>query len=199
MPNCPKCREPTFPEDQFCGVCGNPLGGGPPPFTPPTPSYGGGAKTQCPTCGFMNESDAFFCENDGTPLQKGVPPGPPIGVPPAPSPIATVNGVLVMPDQSEVPLPATTRVFGRNAFLRYIKEENTKEISRAHFTITQDSGAFYVQDGGPDPKNQQVWKASVNGTSVNGVLLQPGMRQRLNPNDVIDVAQLGLNLVFKVK
>jgi len=142
----------------------------------------------------MNESDAFFCEGDGTPLQRaGAAVFPAGGV----APIA--NGVVVMPDQSELPLPATTRVFGRTDFLRYIKPENAKEISRAHFTVTQENGVFYVQDGGPDPKNQQAWKTSVNRTSVNGVLLQPGVKQRLNSNDVIDVAQLGLNLVFKMK
>ncbi len=102
-----------------------------------------------------------------------------------------------MPDQSNMPLPATTRVFGRTDFLRYIKPENAKEISRVHFTVTQENGVFYVQDGGPDPNNPQAWKGSVNKTSVNGVLLQSGVKQRLNPNDVIDVAQLGLNLVFK--
>jgi pSer/pThr/pTyr-binding forkhead associated (FHA) protein len=104
-----------------------------------------------------------------------------------------------MPDQSELPLPVTMRVFGRTDFLRYVKPENAKEVSRVHFTVTQDNGVFFIQDGGPDPNNPQAWKASVNKTSVNGVLLQPGVKQRLNPNDVIDVAQLGLNLVFKTK
>lgn len=108
-----------------------------------------------------------------------------------------VSGMFVMPDQSEMPLPATTRVFGRTDFLRYIKPENAKEISRVHFTVTQENGVFYVQDGGHDPNNPVAWKGSVNKTTVNGVILQPGVKQRLNPNDVLDVAQLGLNLVFK--
>jgi len=121
------------------------------------------------------------------------------GVAPVAPTMSQVIGVVTMPDQSELQLPATTRVFGRTDFLRYIKPDNAKEISRAHFTVTQENGVFYVQDGGPDPKNQQVWKTSVNRTTVNGVLLQPGVRQQLNSNDVIDVAQLGLNLVFKIK
>jgi hypothetical protein len=185
----PSCRQPVFPDDLYCGVCGTPIAGGaPPPSQPPTmpmgPSVGGGVA--CPTCGFMNESDASFCERDGTPLGRG---GPGTGV----------SGLLVMPDKSETPLPATTRVFGRTDFIRHIKPDNAKEISRAHFTITQESGVFYIQDGGQDPTNPSAWKPSVNKTSVNGVMLQPNAKQRLNPNDVIDVAQLGLNIVFKTR
>ena len=80
-----------------------------------------------------------------------------------------------------------------------MKPENAKEVSRAHFTIVQESGEFYLQDGGPDPKNRQAWKRSVNGTSVNGALLEPSAKQKLNTNDVIDVSQLGINLTFKTR
>jgi predicted component of type VI protein secretion system len=90
-------------------------------------------------------------------------------------------------------------VFGRRDLMRYLKSENTKEVSRAHFTIMQEGGAFYLRDGGPDPKNPQVWKPSVNRTSINGTILQPGTKQKLNTNDVIDVSQLGLNLTFKTR
>jgi predicted component of type VI protein secretion system len=103
-----------------------------------------------------------------------------------------------MPDQSEVTLPQT-RVFGRSDLIRYLKPENAKEVSRAHFTIVQEGGAFYLQDGGPDPQNLQAWKPSINRTSVNGLLLEPGGKRKLNTNDVIDVSQLGLNLTFKTR
>jgi pSer/pThr/pTyr-binding forkhead associated (FHA) protein len=143
----------------------------------------------------MNEPDASFCEIDGTPLSR-VYPSPP-SAPPSPMPISGSIGVFVMPDQTEVTLPQTTRVFGRSDLIRFLKPENVKEVSRAHFTITQESGSFYIQDGGPDANNPQAWKASINHTSVNGVVLQPGAKHRLNNNDVIDVSQLGINLTFK--
>jgi len=104
-----------------------------------------------------------------------------------------------MPDQTEVALPQTTRVFGRSDLIRYLKPETAKEVSRAHFTIAPESGSYYIQDGGPDSNDPQTWKASINHTSVNGVVLQPGAKQKLNSNDVIDVAQLGINLTFKVR
>lgn len=144
----------------------------------------------------MNEPDASFCEIDGTPLSRA--PMQPAGQPIAQVvPIGPV-GLLVMPDKSELTLPQTNRVFGRSDLLKYLKAENAKEVSRVHFTITQENGVFYVQDGGADP-NTQAWKPSVNHTSVNGALLQPGSKQKLNSNDVIDVSQLGLNLVFKTR
>jgi len=150
---------------------------------------------RCPICGYMNESDSSFCERDGTSLQQGgaVVPGPaPVVVPPQ-----QANAVLVMPDKSEIRLSQARRVFGRSDFIRQLKPENVKEVSRAHFTITQEGGAFYVQDGGPDPNNPNGWKPSVNRTILNGVGLDAGEKRRLNDNDVIDVASIGLNMIFQ--
>jgi pSer/pThr/pTyr-binding forkhead associated (FHA) protein len=142
----------------------------------------------------MNELDSFFCELDGTPLSVAT--KPPIT---GPLPVSGPVGVLVMPDQSEVAIQQTRRVFGRKDLNKFLKPENVKEVSRVHFTIVQENGEFYLQDGGPDPKNRQAWKRSVNGTSVNGAILEPSAKQKLNINDVIDVSQLGINLTFKTR
>jgi hypothetical protein len=184
MSSCPNCRQPILPDDIYCGSCGTALPGRAPVAMPmpPLPIGAGRGPTTCPTCGQINEPDALFCERDGTPLS---------------APLPGAQGVLVMPDQSEITLPQTGRTLGRSDLLKYAKPENTKEISRGHFTITQEQGAFYVQDGGPDPANPNAWKPSKNGTAVNGVVLGPASKQKLNPNDVIDVAQLGLNMTFK--
>lgn len=151
----------------------------------------------CPTCGFMNEPDSSFCEQDGTPLQGAA------GMQPAATPVAVpapqVSGVLVMPDKSEVQLSQANRVFGRSDFMRQLTSENVKEVSRAHFTITNESGVFYIQDGGPDPNNPAGWKPSVNRTILNGMPLDAGEKRRLTNDDVIDVASLGLNLTFKTR
>lgn len=148
----------------------------------------------------MNDPGSFFCELDGTPLSSvTVPPTPSAFEATIPPPIVGPVGVLVMPDQSETTLPQTSRVFGRSDLIKYLKPENAKEVSRAHFTIMQESGSFYLKDGGPDPKDPQAWKPSINRTSINGVLLDPGAKQKLNTNDVIDISQLGLNLTFKAR
>jgi pSer/pThr/pTyr-binding forkhead associated (FHA) protein len=83
--------------------------------------------------------------------------------------------------------------------MRQLKPENVKEVSRAHFTITHDGSSYYVQDGGPDPNNPSGWKPSVNRTILNGMPLDAGEKRKLNDNDVIDVASLGLNMTFKSK
>jgi len=139
----------------------------------------------CPRCGFINEPDSSFCEKDGTPLQRGV-------VVPEPS------AVIVMPDKSEIRV-TQSRVFGRSDFMRQLKPENVKEVSRAHFTVTYDGSAFYVQDGAADANSPNGWKPSVNRTSVNGALLDAGEKRKLNNDDVIDIASLGLNLTFKIR
>lgn len=142
----------------------------------------------------MNESGSFFCERDGTPLSAAT--APPIT---KSIPVSGPVGVLVMPDQSEVTIQQTSRVFGRRDLNMFLKPENAKEVSRVHFTIVMENEEFYLQDGGPDPKNHQAWKRSINGTSVNGALLEPSAKQKLNTNDVIDVSQLGVNLTFKTR
>lgn len=195
MTVCQNCNQAAFPNDTYCGNCGTSLAlrQAPVPTSIPRQPIGAGSVS-CPTCGHVNEADASFCEMDGTRLSSvpvpSTSPSSPVIVRPA--------GVLVMPDQSEVTLPQT-RLFGRRNLAKYLKPENVKHVSRAQFTIEQENGAFYLRDGGPDRRHPQGWKSSVNRTSVNGTLLEPGAKQKLNMNDVIDVSQLGLNLTFKTQ
>jgi hypothetical protein len=107
------------------------------------------------------------------------------------------GGVLIMPDQSEITMSRTTRVFGRRDLIKFLKPESSKEVSRAHFTIMHEDGAFYLREGAPDRKNPKEWRPSANEISINEVVLNPGTKHKLNPADVIDVEQLGLNLTFK--
>jgi len=181
LSECPNCRQPIFPDDVYCGSCGHPLQAAAAPPVGPPPSPIPTAQIPCPTCGHMNEPDAIYCENDGAPL-RGPPPSP--------------QGVLIMPDQTEMPLSQARITLGRSNLVRYLRPEQATEVSRAHFTITQDGGAYYLQDGGPDPSNPQVWKPSVNQTRLNGMPLQPGEKKPLKSNDIIDVAGI-VQLTFR--
>jgi hypothetical protein len=135
----------------------------------------------------MNEADSLFCELDGAPLFKvHSTRGPQIP-----------GGVLIMPDQSEITMPRTIRVFGRRDLIKFLKPENSKKISHAHFTIIRENGVFYLREGAPDRENPKEWRPSANEISINGAVLEPGTKHKLNPADVIDVEQLGLNLTFK--
>jgi hypothetical protein len=204
MSGCPSCRQPTFPGDIYCGNCGTILRRAAlTPTSPPSTAVGSGSP--CPTCGYKKNLDESFRELGGTPPSRTPTQGP-----------IVPRAVLVMPDQSEITLPQVRRVLGRNDLIKYLKPENSNRVSNAHFTITRENNVFYLQDGGPDPENftiteengtyyvqndgpnPQGWRPSVYGTKVNGVLLQPGAKQKLNHNDVIEVSRLALNLTFKI-
>ena len=102
-----------------------------------------------------------------------------------------------MPDQSEITMSRTTRGFGRCDLIKFLKPESSKEVSRAHFTIMHENGAFYLREGAPDRKDPKEWRPSANEISINEVVLNSGTKHKLNPAEVIDVEQLGLNLIFK--
>lgn len=58
---CPKCGNPAFPDDRFCGSCGAPL----PDSAPPQAT----ASLVCPTCGHLHLPDDKFCPGCGQTLQ----------------------------------------------------------------------------------------------------------------------------------
>ena len=175
-----------MPDDIYCGSCGQPLQPAAPGAIPPTPV---GTEIKCPVCGHMNEPDALYCEVDGVTLKAA-----------APAPVAVSAGVgfLVMPDNSELSLSQAKRTVGRADLVKYVKQEQVAEIGRAHLTISQENEIYYLQDGGPDPSNPQVWKPSVNKTYLNGEMLQPGEKRQLKQSDVISVAGL-VSLTFKTR
>lgn len=57
--------------------------------------------------------------------------------------------------------------------------------SRQHAVITWDSGSFFIED-----------LKSSNGTFVNRNRIQPGHRQPLHANDIIQVGEVQLKVVF---
>jgi hypothetical protein len=188
LSTCPNCHEPIFPDDIYCGNCGQTLAGAAvaPPVSPV-----GGAQIRCPSCGHLNEPDAIYCEIDGTPLKAAPTPPPP------PPPQAV--GVLVLPDQTEISIAQARRTVGRADVVRYISPaDRATEVGRAHFTITQENGIFYLQDGGPDPANPQTWKPSLNKTYLNDEELREAEKRQLKAGDVIDVARL-VRMTFKTR
>jgi pSer/pThr/pTyr-binding forkhead associated (FHA) protein len=104
----------------------------------------------------------------------------------------------MLPDQTELTWSSPSRTIGRADLVRYVKQEQATEIGRAHLTITFENGAFFLQDGGPDPSNPQSWKPSLNKTYLNGEMLQPGEKRQLKTNDVVNAAGL-VALTFKTR
>ncbi len=185
MSVCPNCTEATFPDDLYCGNCGTllPRVSSPEPF----PQKAAEGVIKCRTCGHMNEPGSLFCELDSTALSKAHSTrGPEIR-----------GGVLIMPDRSEITIQRTIRVFGRRDLIKFLKPEDSKKISHAYFTIIRENGVFYLQEGAPNRKNPKEWRPSANEISINGAVLEPGTKHKLDPADVIGIERFGLNLTFK--
>ena len=61
------------------------------------------------------------------------------------------------------------------------------QISRRHALISEDSGSYYIED-----------LFSKNKTYVNGNILIPGRRIRLNPGDTIKLTENGSKFTFEI-
>lgn len=142
-----------------------------------------GGGILCPKCRSMNEPDASFCENCATPLTPSAQPLPVYQQPsPLPSPVPSPPkaGVLILPDNSEIRITASGRVFGKLDLAKAsttIPQDELKFVSRQHFTIYQDQGRYYIEDAN-----------SANGTLLNGEEIKGKGRRELKEGDEINPA-----------
>jgi len=99
--------------------------------------------------------------------------------PPGPGTMGTViaGAVLVLADNSEIPLTTSTTQIGRRDF-GSLSEEKGKYISRQHLTISHEYGNYYIED--PN---------SGNGTWLNGNDIRGKGKQQLRNGDQIDLAR----------
>jgi hypothetical protein len=97
-----------------------------------------------------------------------------------------LQGVLVLPDQSELPI-GLKRIIGREDLAKYVSPQKAWWISKEHCTIFQEGGSFYIED-----------KSSTNGTKLNGIEIRNMGKQKLNDNDEIIIADV-IKILFKLK
>ena len=109
------------------------------------------------------------------------------------------TGYLVFPDYTEQPIPPSQWLIGRADLAKYLPDpEKANEISRGHFTVFQDGGKFFIEDGTTmvqvRPSANKTWL--VRGGSR--ILVTGTGRNELQENDEIDVAELvRLHVVVK--
>jgi FHA domain len=189
---CPNGHQSGDPE--WCDTCGAPIGGSPDaspvvpaastpaPSSPPAASTGG-AQSNCPNCGLVNDADNLFCEQCGYDFTTGqAPPQAVVVEPPAePAPVldSNVKWVVVvevdpawyalkgsLADQpcpqassSTVGLSQHTALVGRSSQSRDIHPEVALEgdtgVSRRHAQLVRDGDDLVVID-----------LSSTNGTYV---------------------------------
>jgi hypothetical protein len=151
---------------------------------------------KCIMCNADNPPDSVFCENCGARLDQSPPPKPKIESPPSPPPPPTPSYVISFKGNS-LEVNELKRVFGRNDFVKVLAQHEFQYISKAHFTISNENGKFYIQDGAFEITNSN-WKDSTNGTTLNGEQIQGAGKKELKDNDKIMLAAT-LELQFNIK
>lgn len=108
-------------------------------------------------------------------------------------------GYLVFPDGTEQPVSPSQWLIGRADLAKYLADpEKANEISRGHFTISQEGEGFFIEDGKTmvqdKPSSNKTWL--VRGGSR--ILVTSTGRHDLQDADEIDVAEL-VRLQFVMK
>jgi len=164
----------------------------------------------CPICGFQNNpADSGYCTECGaklitestpaqpTPQPTPPPPQQPTTPPPPPPQQSSLNGSLKLPDGSVIQIDTAQKVVGRIELLNYLKSVQGIDpmvISRQHFTISQQDGKYYLEDG----KTNVQEKSSGNHTYLNGTDITEKGQQELKNGDVIDLANT-VKLTFNLQ
>jgi hypothetical protein len=188
--NCTKCGKTNPSDNKFCEQCGTPLdaSGSNQPIA---------NGSECPACKHPNPSGSAFCEGCGASMQNpasSAPPTPVIPAPITPAPVitpaiqtpSTANAFLVLPDNVELPIQ-TRRTIGRLDLAKYASPNEVMWLSRQHFDIFDENGAYYIID-----------EKSGNGTKLNGVEIKQKGKQALKDGDQIFVGD-AVKVSFKVK
>ncbi len=153
---------------------------------PPVPA---GPPT-CPACGEEIEEGDTFCSACGFALNAAAPQAAAVPPAPAATPPATGPRLVVVDSGAEIPVPGGDEaLIGREDPVSGIFPEidltphggEEGGVSRRHARLTQDSGAYYVED-----------LDSTNFTFVNKQKLVPGTRQALTDGDELRCGRVAL-------
>lgn len=146
----------------YCGSCGKALGSEAPGWLPKS----------CVACGRAYPSAAKFCDVCGSPLQN-TPPRPP-------------TLILADPGGRSIRMEGPHREFGRADFVDWLRHDEGRLISRAHFRISAEGSEFILEH-----------VSTANPTVLNGSTV--ARRRRLARGDVIDLADGALRLLVRIE
>ena len=96
------------------------------------------------------------------------------------------QGKIVLSDNTEILFENNPKTVGRDNVSEFLKpqNENPNKISRKQFTIFQESGHYYIEDGITSVQE----KPSANGTKVNGKDITGQGKLELENDDVIELS-----------
>ena len=98
------------------------------------------------------------------------------------------KGKLVFPDDSEIEIDESQRLLGR-ADLRNFLDSDPNDISRGHFTVFEEYGKYYLEDGSTNVQ----YKASEKHTILNDEDITGKGKIELNNKDTIKVSDVVLH------
>ena len=98
------------------------------------------------------------------------------------------KGKLVFPDDSEIEIDESQRLLGR-ADLRNFLDSDPKDISRGHFTVFEEYGKYYLEDGSTNVQ----YKASEKHTILNEEDITGKGKIELNDGDTIQVSDVAIH------
>ncbi len=98
------------------------------------------------------------------------------------------KGKLVFPDDSEIEIDESQRLLGR-ADLKNFLDSDSNNISRGHFTVFEEYGKYYLEDGSTNVQ----YKASEKHTILNDEDITGKGKIELNDDDTIKVSDVVLH------
>ena len=98
------------------------------------------------------------------------------------------KGKLVFPDESEIEIDESQRLLGR-ADLKLFLDGDLNDISRGHFTVFEECGKYYLEDGSTNVQ----YKASEKHTILNEEDITGKGKIELNDGDLIKISDVGLH------
>jgi len=98
------------------------------------------------------------------------------------------KGKLVFPDDSEIEIDESQRLLGR-ADLKNFLDSDSNNISRGHFTVFEEYGKYYLEDGSTNVQ----YKASEKHTILNDEDITGKGKIELNDGDTLKVSDIVLH------
>ncbi len=149
----------------------------------------------CTLCNSYVDDGDTFCVSCGAPLSQPLASNPTDTKLDEPEKLTNPNGArLVLPDSSEIEIDKAQRLIGRADLIKFSQQEPSL-ISRGHFTVYDNNGKYYMQDG----KTKVQDKESKNHTFLNGKDITGKERFELNNEDVIEVSDVKIAVKLEVQ
>jgi len=176
---CAKCNEELIEGNSFCEICGEPrVATSPPTPKPPQVTSPPPPPPLTPAPGPPQEPQQASTQSDVIELSKTLD--------------TPKTGNLVFPDDSKIKIDESQRLVGRADLLKF-SNDDSKLISRGHFTVYEENEKYYIIDGNTIVQD----KPSAHHTFLNDEDITDQGKVEFSDGDIIKVSEVQIR--FKVE